>query len=176
VIENDRVSDEQDHIDRWFAEHRLPSAVDMEVEGIFDRIGGISRRLRRMLNETLADFGLSEGEWKALNHLQHDGPPYRQSPGRLAKWAELSSGAMTNRIDRLEQAGLVRRVADPDDRRGVLVELTDAGRQAWDDSVSAQAQKESLIAAALSEDEKRELNALLRRLMIELEKREASKE
>jgi DNA-binding MarR family transcriptional regulator len=176
VIENDLVSDEQDHVDRWLADHPLPSAVDKEVEGIVDRIGGISRRLRRMLNETLSDFGLSEGEWKALNHLQLDGPPYRQSPGRLAKWAELSSGAMTNRIDRLEQAGLVRRVPDPDDRRGVLVELTDEGRQAWDDSVSAQAQKESLIAAALSENEKRELNALLRRLMIELEKREADKD
>src|SRR5689334_17649332 len=89
VHENERVTDGQDHVDRWIAERPLPSAVDKEVEGIVDRIGGISRRLRRMLNETLADFGLSEGEWKALNHLQLDGPPFRQSPGRLAKWAEL---------------------------------------------------------------------------------------
>ena len=66
---------------------------------------------------------------------------------------------MTNRVDRLEEAGLVRRVPDPDDRRSVFVELTDAGRKAWEDSVSAQAAKESLVAAALNKDEKRQLNA-----------------
>ena len=82
---------------------------------------------------------------------------------------------MTNRLDRLEEAGLVKRVPDPDDRRGVLVELTEAGSKAWDDSVSAQAAKESLIAAALDKSEKRELNALLRRLMLEFERREQSR-
>jgi DNA-binding MarR family transcriptional regulator len=166
------VSDEQDHVDRWLAEHQLPGAVDLEVEGIVDRINGLRRRLHRMLDETLADFGLSTGEWKVLTHLQLDGPPYRKSAGKLAKWAELSSGAMTNRIDRLETDGLVRRLPDPDDRRGVLVELTDKGRKAWEDSVSAQAEKESLIAAALSDKEKKQLNALLRRMMREFERRE----
>jgi DNA-binding MarR family transcriptional regulator len=166
------VSDEQDHVDRWLAEHELPGAVDLEVEGIVDRINGLRRRLNRMLNETLEDFGLSEGEWKALTHLQLDGAPHRKSVGQLAKWADLSSGAMTNRIDRLEQAGLVRRVPDPDDRRGVLVELTDAGARAWAQSVSAQAEKESLVAAALDANEKRQLNALLRRMMREFERRE----
>jgi DNA-binding MarR family transcriptional regulator len=169
------VSDEQDHVDRWLDEHELPGAVDREVEGIVDRINGLHRRLHRLLDETLADFGLSDGEWKVLTHLQLDGPPHRKSVGRLAKWAELSSGAMTNRIDRLEQAGLVRRVPDPEDRRGVLVELTDEGRKAWEDSVSAQAEKESLIAAALNEDEKKQLNALLRRLMREFERREQTR-
>ena len=173
MIENQHVKeDEQDHIDRWLAEHELPGAVDLEVEGIVDRVNGLQRRLHRMLDETLADFDLSVGEWKALTHLQLDGPPHRKSPGRLAKWAELSSGAMTNRLDRLEEAGLVRRVPDPDDRRGVLVELTDAGARAWEQSVSAQAEKESLIAAALSAKEKQQLNALLRRLMREFERRE----
>ncbi len=125
-----------------------------------------------MLDETLVDFGLSEGEWKALNQLSLAGPPHRRSAGQLAKWAELSSGAMTNRIDQLERAGLVRRLPDPEDRRGVLVELTDAGHKTWKDSVATQAAKESLIAAALTKDEKQELNALLRRLMREFERRE----
>ena len=66
---------------------------------------------------------------------------------------------MTNRLDRLEEAGLVRRLPDPDDRRGVLVELTDAGRtRLGRQSVSAQAAKESLVAAALSAKEKQQLN------------------
>jgi DNA-binding MarR family transcriptional regulator len=165
------TADEQDHVDRFLAENDLPG-VDLEVEGIVDRINGLRRRFHRMLDETLADFGLSDGEWKALNHLWLAGPPYRRSVGKLAKWAELSSGAMTNRLDRMEEAGLVRRVPDPDDRRGVLVELTDAGRKAWKESVKAQAQKESLVAAALDADEKKQLNALLRRLMLEFERRE----
>jgi DNA-binding MarR family transcriptional regulator len=163
---------EQDHVDRWLAEHELPRAVDLEVEGIVDRINGLRRRLNRMLDETLAEFGLSVGEWNVLTHLQLDGPPHRKSVGQLSKWAELSSGAMTNRLDRLEQASFVRRVPDPDDRRGVLVELTDDGRRAWEQSVSAQAEKESLVAAALNATEKRQLNALLRRLMREFERRE----
>ena len=169
------MSDERDHIERWLAEHELPGAVDYEVEGIVDRINGLRRRLNRMLNETLSEHGLTEGEWKALGHLQLDGPPHRKPVGHLAQWADLSSGAMTNRIDRLEQAGLVRRVPDPHDRRGVMVELTAAGRRAWEQSVSAQAEKESVVAAALSAKEKQQLNALLRRLMIEFEKREPAK-
>jgi DNA-binding MarR family transcriptional regulator len=163
---------ELDHVDRWLAEHELPGAVDLEVEGIVDRINGLRRRLNRMLDETLADLGLSVGEWKVLTHLQLDGPPHRKSVGQLSKWAELSSGAMTNRLDQLEQAGFVRRLPDPGDRRGVLVELTDEGRRAWEQSVSAQAEKESVVAAALDAKEKRQLNALLRRLMREFERRE----
>jgi DNA-binding MarR family transcriptional regulator len=165
-----RVTEERDHIDRWLEQHELP--VDLEVEGIVDRINGLRKRFHRMLDETLAEFGLGEGEWKALGHLRFAGPPYQRSVGQLARWADLSSGAMTNRLDRLEEAGLVLRVPDPDDRRGVLVELTEAGRKAWEDSVSAQAEKESLVAAALDKDEKRQLNALLRRLMLEFERRE----
>jgi DNA-binding MarR family transcriptional regulator len=164
------TSEERDHVDRWLEQHDLP--VDVEVEGIVDRINGLRRRFHRLLDETLAEFDLTEGEWKALGHLQLAGPPYRRPVGKLAKRAELSSGAMTNRLDRLEEAGLVRRVPDPDDRRGVLVELTDAGRKAWKDTVKAQAAKESFVAAALGDDEKRQLNALLRRLMLEFERRE----
>lgn len=166
---------EQDHVDRWLETVELPGTVDLEVEGIVDRINGIRRRLHRMLDETLAEFGLTDGEWKVLTHLQLDGPPHRKSVGQLGKWADLSSGAMTNRIDGLEEAGFVKRVPDPDDRRGVLVELTDGGRRAWEESVSAQAAKESLVTGALSADEKKQLNALLRRLMIEFEKREQGK-
>jgi DNA-binding MarR family transcriptional regulator len=162
---------EKDHVDRWLEQHDLPG-VDLQVEGIVDRINGLRRRFHRMLDETLADFGLSDGEWKALGQLQFAGEPHGLSIGQLGRWAELSSGAMTNRIDRLEKAGLVRRLPDPDDRRGVLVELTEAGHKTWAESLSTQAEKEALVAAALTKDEKRQLNALLRRLMLEFERRE----
>jgi DNA-binding MarR family transcriptional regulator len=165
-----KSTEERDHIDRWLEETDLPG-VDLEVEGIVDRINGLRRRFNSMADETLAELGLAEGEWKVLTSLRLSGSPHRKSVGQLTKRAELSSGAMTNRLDRLEQAGLVRRVPDPDDRRGVLVELTDAGHRAWEDGLRAQAANESLITAALTEDEKRRLNSLLRRLMREFERR-----
>src|SRR5436309_2444515 len=158
------TTEEQDHVDRWLAERELPG-VDLEVEGIVDRINGLNRRLHKMLDETLSELGLSLGEWKVLNHLQSAGAPYRRSAGKLAARADLSTGAMTNRLDRLEEAGLVRRLPDPEDRRGVLVELTKPGHEAWEKALGAQAEKESLLTAALPKDEQRERNALLRRLM-----------
>jgi DNA-binding MarR family transcriptional regulator len=166
-----QVTQERDHIDCFLEENELPG-VDLEVEGIVDRINGLRRRFHRMLDETLAEFGLNSGEWRALNHLRLAGPPYRRSVGEMATWAELSSGAMTNRIDRLEQAGLVKRIPDPNDRRGVLVELTADGQRIWEETVRAGAANEALIASALSKDDKRQLNALLRRLMLEFERRE----
>ena len=169
-----KTAEERDHVDRFLAETDLPG-VDLEVEGIVDRINGLRRRFTAMADETLAELGLAEGEWKVLTNLRFAGPPYRRSAGKLAKRAELSSGAMTNRLDRLEEAGLVRRVPDPDDRRGVLVELTKAGHRAWEDGLRAQAANEALIAAALNETEKRQLNALLRRLMREFERREETR-
>ena len=166
--------DELDHVDRCVTAElgeEIPE-IDLATEAIVSRIMGLNRRIKRMMEETLTEWGLSYGEWHLIGALRKAGPPYRRSPGQLAQRLELSSGAMTNRLDRLEQAGLVRRLPDPDDRRGVLVELTDAGRTAWEQSVSAQAEKESLVAAALSAKEKEQMNALLRRLMREFERRE----
>jgi DNA-binding MarR family transcriptional regulator len=166
-----KASDEPDHIDRFLQEHDFPG-VDLEVEGIVERVDGLRRRFRAMAEKTLAEFGLAEGEWKVLTHLRLAPPTYRRSAGQLAKRTELSSGAMTNRLDRLEQAGHVRRLPDPGDRRGVLVELTKEGHRAWEEAIGAQAANEALLAAALTEAEKRQLNALLRRLMREFERRE----
>jgi DNA-binding MarR family transcriptional regulator len=79
---------------------------------------------------------------------------------------------MTSRLDRLETEGLVARLPDPDDRRGIVVELTEKGRQAWDTAASVQGRKEAFFASALSKDEQVQLNALLRKLMLAFEERE----
>lgn len=134
-------------------------------EGIVDRIGLLDKYLRRTHDETLEQFGLTWGEVKVIGSLRYGGQPYRSTPGRLAGELGLSSGAMTTRLDKMEEAGLIRRLADPDDRRGVLVELTEHGRDLWQQSVAVQAEKETTIAAALSDGEKQELNDLLRRLV-----------
>ena len=160
---------ERDHVDRWLDQIReeLPE-LDLEVEGIVDRVGGISRRLHRLLDDTVAEHGLTSGEWHLLGKLRRA----PSSPGKLSEQFELSSGAMTNRLDRLEEQGLIRRLPDPADRRGVRVELTPAGQTRWEEAVHAQAAKEQLVAGALSAAEQRELNALLRKLMLAFERSE----
>lgn len=160
-----------DIVDRMLEvwKHELPD-LDLATEGIVERIQKLNKHLDRTMNETLAEFNLDRGEWHLLGALRRSGPPYRRSPGHLASDMGLSSGAMTNRLDRLEEAGLLRRLPDPDDRRALKVELTDAGWQAWQDSTGAQAQKEALLASALDQSEKEALNSLLRRLMLEFER------
>ena len=128
TVEN-ATSDETDHVDRFLATLEL-DGLDLTVEGIVDRIMGISRRIRRSMDDTLSGFDLTWGEWTVLGSLRHE-PSHRASPGELAKKHELSSGAMTNRLDRLEEAGLVVRVPNADDRRGILVEITDEGMRVW---------------------------------------------
>jgi DNA-binding MarR family transcriptional regulator len=162
---------ERDHVDRFLETilERLPM-LDPEVEGIVERIGGLNRRFKRAMNETLAEFKLDHSEHRILGFLNRQDETYRSSPGKLARAIELSSGAMTNRLDRMEEAGLLRRLPDPADRRGVLVELTPEGKRLYEETVGVQARKEELIASALTVTEKKQLNALLRRLMMEFER------
>jgi DNA-binding MarR family transcriptional regulator len=164
---------ERDHIDRFLEQIRedLPE-LDLEVEGIVDRVSGLSRRFHKQLDDTVAEFGLTSGEWKVLGALHRGGS---KSPGRLAEMFELSSGAMTNRLDRLEEQKLIKRLPDPDDRRGVRLELTSAGRQRYKETVHSQAAKEAFVAGALTPREQQQLNALLRKVMLAFERSEPGK-
>lgn len=168
-----RKSSERDHVDDFLEEISadLPTDLDLTVEGIVDRIGGINRRIRRMHGETLDDHGLTMSDWHVLTSLRWAGKPYRRSAGELARHAELTSGAMTSRLDALEGQGLVRRLRDPEDRRSVLVELTEKGRERHEQAMGIQAQKEALLAEALTDREKEQLNSLLRRVLVTLEAR-----
>ena len=164
---------ERDHVDTFLEEISadLPSGLDLTVEGIVDRIGGINRRIRWMHDETLEQLDLNYTDWHVLTALHWAGEPYRRKAGELARRIELTSGAMTSRLDALEKEGLVRRLRDPSDRRSVLVELTEKGMQKHEQALGIQADKEALLAAALTDREKEQLNGLLRRVMITLEAR-----
>jgi len=158
--------DDRDDLDRMLTVWaREIGDLDLLTEGIVQRIQTLSRNFEHSLEETLAESELDRREYRVLTLLRSYGPPYRRSAGQLADQLGLSSGAMTNRLDRLERSGLVRRLPDPDDRRGVLVEPTDAGHAAWDRAVGIQARREALIASALTDSEKEQLHSLLRRLM-----------
>jgi DNA-binding MarR family transcriptional regulator len=169
------VSVPDDHVDRFL--ERLASLpqeveIDLEVEGIIDRIGGLNRRIKRGMQTVVAEHGLTLEDWHVLSHLRVGPEGNRSSPGELAVSLELSSGAMTSRLDRLEEAGLVRRLPDPDDRRAVVVELTEEGVRRWDTAASVAGRREAFLASALSKAEQRQLNGLLRKLMLAFEERE----
>lgn len=140
--------------------------LDPVTEGIIERIQILAWNFNQSMDETLAEFELDRRSFSLLGKLRKYGPPYRASAGRLATDLRLSSGAMTNRLDRMEAAGLIRRLPDPDDRRGTLVEPTEAGHAAWDKTVGAQARREASLSAILSDSEKHRLHDLLRHLMV----------
>src|ERR1043165_4442944 len=96
------TDEKQDHIDRFLARlDAVPVKLDLEVEGIVDRIGGINRRIKSALRETLVDYGLTPEDWHVLSPLRLRKEGRLTSPGALARDLELSSGAMTSRLDRL---------------------------------------------------------------------------
>ena len=112
-----------DHIDRLLERleplHHVD--IDLDVEAIVDRIASINKRIKRGMGATLAQYGLTHPDFQVLGTLRLWRSDHRSSPGELAADMELSSGAMTSRLDRLEEAGYVRRLRDPDYRRGVVV-------------------------------------------------------
>ena len=140
--------------------------IDLATEGLVSRIWKLSRFLRAELAETAAAYGLTIADWSVLSSLRSSGEPFRVPAGRLAEQMDVAPATMTSRIDRLEASGLVRRTADPTDRRVQAIELTPEGRRMWEEAVGVQAAKEARIASALDEGQKEELNALLRRLML----------
>ncbi len=139
-------------------------------------MGTIGRLLRaaalieRQLAGPLGEKGLNGGEFDVLATLRRSGAPYRLTPTHLAQNLMLSSGAMTNRVDRLEARGLVRRLADPGDRRGVLIELTNQGQELVEVAVALHAaNEEQVLRTVLPNADRQQLDAALRALLAGLE-------
>jgi DNA-binding MarR family transcriptional regulator len=133
------------------------------------RLSRIGPHLARRQEEVFHRFGLNRGEVGALSALRIAGPPHQLSPTRLARGLMLSSAGVTSRIDRLERRGLVRRLADPDDRRGVIVELTDQGLEVVDEAVAAVTISDRQLLERLDTEEIAQLEGLLRKLIGGLE-------
>jgi DNA-binding MarR family transcriptional regulator len=165
------VPQHEDQIDRLLAKIAEVGVVDidLDVEGIVDRIGKINSRMKKAQKATLREHGLTPEEWGVMTTLRLGKDACRSSPGDLASDLDLSSGAMTSRLDRLEEAGLVRRLPDPDDRRGVVVELTEKGYEAWDLAANVQGRREAFFARTLTKAEQKQLNTLLRKLLLGLD-------
>src|SRR5262249_24649192 len=117
-----------DHVDRildqWARER---PDLDVSTVAVFARVTRASPALERAMAWAFRVHELSRGEFDVLVSLRRAGAPYRLNPSDLAQALLLSTGTMTNRIDRLERNGWVVRHPDPEDRRGIFVQLTDAG-------------------------------------------------
>jgi DNA-binding MarR family transcriptional regulator len=155
-----------DLLARWAI---LRPGVDMEVYQVTARISRIALHVARRQEEVFARYGLNRGEVGVLSALRVAGPPHRLSPTRLLKGLMLSSAGITSRIDRLERRGAVRRVPDPDDRRGVLVELTEDGRKVLEEAVAANTESERAMMQGLGRGQLAALQKLLRIVLASFE-------
>ena len=150
-------------IEQWARERPELPALPMAV---FGRLADAAERITRdHMNPLFAESGLQRGEFDVLASLRRSGEPYMLSPTRLYEALMISSGGMTNRLDRLERAGLTERRPDPDDRRGKLIALTEAGRRVVDETIDRHVANEARLLSVLTTAEQEKLNALLKKLI-----------
>jgi len=133
------------------------------------RLARVGPYLARRQEAVFARFGLSRGEVGMLSALRTAGPSHQLSPTRLGRGLMLSSAGVTSRLDRMERRGFVRRLPDPDDRRGVIVELTESGIEIVDAAVAANTASDRQLMAPFDPQEIETLERLLRKLLAGLE-------
>lgn len=149
--------------EQW--QRELPQ-LDTRAMQVVGQLGTVAQLMARdWLNPLFAEHGLQPGEFDVLATLRRSGAPYALTPTALYEAAMLSSGGMTNRIDRLETAGLIERQKHPTDRRGVLVALTSEGKELIDKLVLLHVANEQRMLAALTAREQTQLGQLLAKLL-----------
>jgi len=160
------VPEPHDEVDELIAGwHAERPDLDLEPMQVLSRVSRLARHLDRARRAAFAAHGLEPWEFDVLSALRRTGPPYQLSPGALLRATLVTSGTMTNRIDRLAAAGLVVRAPDPGDGRGVLVTLTERGRRAADAALADLIAHERDLLAGLGPAQRAELAGLLRVLL-----------
>jgi DNA-binding MarR family transcriptional regulator len=158
--------DEVDEIvEAW---HRERADLDLAPVEVFSRIGRLGRLLDKARREAFTAHRIETWEFDVLSALRRAGKPYQLTPGALLRQTMVTSGTMTNRVDRLTDRGFVERSPDPSDRRGVLVRLTGAGKRTVDGAFETLLAGERELLADLSEQDRTQLATLLKRLMVPL--------
>jgi len=139
--------------------------LDTEPLQVFSRVSRLAKHLDVLRRRAFAAHGLEPWGFDVLSALRRQGPPYQLSPGALLPATLVTSGTMTNRIDRLAEAGLVDRLPDPADKRGVLVRLTADGAAAADAALADLLARERDLLAGLERGQRSTLAGLLRGLL-----------
>ena len=169
------MPEDADHVDRVIDQWaKARPELDTAPVAVVARLGRATAYIDAGINARLAEHGLTRASWDVLASLRRTGPPQRLSPTDLYLALMRSSGAMTHRLAGLERAGLVRRVADPADGRGILVELTRKGARLVDRVAPAHLANERALIGALSEGEQATLAELLRKLLRAYEREQAA--
>lgn len=159
-----------DEVDQILAEWSSARPdLDLAPLAVFSRLTRIGKHLDRARAHAFERSGLASWEFDVLAVLRRSGEPFRQSPKQLVKATMVSSGTMTNRIDRMEQRELVRRLTDPNDGRGVLVEMTSQGQTLVDAAMTRLADAEERMLGGIPRAERDRLASLLRRLSLSIE-------
>ena len=153
----------KDEVDQLVEEWRAQRPdLDVAPLQVLSRIWRLARHLDRARAAAFAGHGLEPWEFDVLSALRRQGPPYQLSPGSLLRTTMVTSGTMTNRIDRLEESALVRRRPDVQDKRGVLVSLTDNGLAQVDAALEELLASERELLTSLDSDQRSQLTSLLR--------------
>lgn len=156
---------EPDHVDRIVAQWREQKPeVDVSGMAVIGRISRLELMVRPLLARVFSRHGLEAWEFDVLATLRRHGPPYQLTAGDLMGAMMITSGAVTNRIDRLERRGLITRGKHPSDGRIVLVALTESGLEIVDKAVADHSSNELNLIATLEPDEQQTLIDLLRKL------------
>ena len=158
---------ERDEVDDLVAAWR-DQRPDLDVEPlqVLSRVSRLARHLDIARRGAFAAHGLESWEFDVLSALRRAGPPFQLTPGALLRATLVTSGTMTNRIDRLAAAGLVAREPDPRDRRGVLVTLSERGREVVDAAFTDLLDREHVLLARLGPEQRNVLAGLLRTLLV----------
>ncbi|MER5351932.1 MarR family transcriptional regulator [Kitasatospora sp. NPDC002551] len=160
---------QHDGVDRITAQWRaVRPDLDASPMAVIGRLSRASRLLERGIKENLAVHGVEPWEFDVLATLLRSGPPHVLNAGELSSAAMVSSAALTNRIDRLVEKGLVDRDVDPAHRRRVLISLTDSGRELANRLVEHHLAGEERQLTGLTTGERDQLAALLRRVLLTL--------
>ncbi|RUW86893.1 MAG: MarR family transcriptional regulator [Mesorhizobium sp.] len=150
-------------IEQWKRERPDLDVSPMAVIGRLNEVSSLIARDR--LAPLFARFGLQAGEFDVLATLRRSGSPYALTPTALYEATMVTSGAMTNRLDRLETSGLIQRGPHPNDRRGIVVRLSDKGLALIDEAVTAHVANEHQILSGLTLTERETLSRLLEKLI-----------
>lgn len=153
-------------IGQWLRER---PDLDPTAKAVTGRIVRLASLIQRRFAEVFSDLGLGEGDYGLLAALRRSGEPFQLTPTQLARAQMMTSGGMTAVIDRLERQSLVRRVPNPDDRRGSLVRLSAKGRRTIDEAMALHATVEHELVSGLTKREREQLGGLLRALLVSLD-------
>ena len=166
----DDVDDVDDVDGIVLAWHRERPDLDATPLHVLSRVSRLARHLDLARGAAFAEHELEGWEFDVLAALRRAGAPYELSPGQLVAQTLVTSGTMTNRVDRLESRDYVRRRPDPDDRRGVIVALTPTGISAVDAAFADLVARELDLLADLSPGDRDTLADLLRRVALSFER------